>query len=271
MPASVLFSVDAGIATITLNRPERLNAFDGPMALDLLAALDEAAADPSVRSVILTGAGRGFCAGGDLRSLAGGDAAGEGGGAESPPGPAALAASIRTMERTTELLREMPKVTIAAVNGPCAGAGMSWACAADVRIAASSAVFTTAFLRAGQTGDYGASWLLPRLVGVSKARELLLLSERIDAGEAERIGLVSRVVADDGLMQAAHTMAGSAARFAPLAVAAMKANLTEGEEGSLSRALDREARRMVEGLATRDAREAATALREGRPAVFEGR
>jgi len=271
VPSSVLYAVDGGVGTLTLNRPERLNAFDGAMALDVLAALDEAAADPAVRSVIFTGAGRGFCAGGDLGALAAGAEARAGSGSHRLPRPAAQVAAIRAMERTTELLREMPKVTIAAVNGPCAGAGLSWACAADLRIAATSAVFTTAFLRAGQTGDYGASWLLPRLLGVARARELLLLSDRIDAREAERIGLVTRVLADEDLMEGARTLARSVGRFAPLAVAAMKANLGEGESGSLSEALDREARRMVEGSYTRDSREAVAAFREGRSPVFEGR
>ena len=270
MPSSVLYSVDGGVGTLVLNRPERLNAFDGPMALEVLAALDEAAGDPAVRSLIFTGSGRGFCAGGDLGALeAGGRARAEG--SERLPAPRAQAAAIRAMERTTELLHEMPKVTIAAVNGPCAGAGLSWACAADVRIASTSAVFTTAFLRAGQTGDYGATWLLPRLLGAARARELLLLSGRIDAAEAERIGLVSRVLADEDLMDGARSIAESVSAFAPLAVAAMKANLTDAEAGTLSETLDHEARRMVEGSATRDSREAVAAFREGRAPVFEGR
>jgi 2-(1,2-epoxy-1,2-dihydrophenyl)acetyl-CoA isomerase len=224
--------------------------------------------------LVLTGAGRGFCAGGDLNALARGDSPPEAGtvgaGSTDAKSLRARAASIRSMERTTELLHEMPKVTIAAINGPCAGAGISWACAADLRVAARSAIFTAAFLRAGQSGDYGATWLLPRIVGMAKARELLLLSGRIDAVEAARIGLVNEVVDDDALPARIDEITATVAGFAPNAVAALKANLTDGEQGTLSASLAAEARRMVETAQHGDAHEALAAYREGRPPRFTG-
>lgn len=251
------------VTTITLNRPDRLNAIDGELVEALREALEAAASDPAVRVVVLTGAGRGFCAGGDLKAMA-----------ERERAAATVAESIaemRGLHRTTELLRGMPKPTIAAVNGPCAGAGLSWACAADLRYAAASAVFTTAFARAGQTGDYGGTWLLPRLVGETRARELYLLAERIGAAEAERIGLVNAVVADDALHAHVAAVAARLAAAAPLALAGIKANLNDAGQVSLPALLDLEAERQVLNRGTRDVAEAARAFAEGREPRFEGR
>jgi 2-(1,2-epoxy-1,2-dihydrophenyl)acetyl-CoA isomerase len=268
MASLVRYSVAVGIATLTLDRPERLNAIDGRMIGELLEHLDDAAADRSVRSLILTGAGRGFCAGGDLNAIAAGSAGGR-----TDPGESSMAervATTRAMERASELLYGIPKLTVAAVNGPCAGAGLSLACACDVRIAAQSAVFTTAFLRVGQTGDYGATWLLPRVVGPSRARELLLLSDRIDAESAAGIGLVGKVVADEELMGASRAIAATVSGFPPSAFAAMKANLNDSATSTLADALLHEAERMAVNAGSGDTREAITAFREGRTAVFGG-
>src|SRR6202034_561521 len=156
------------LAIVRFNRPDRLNAFDTDVIRALVAQLERLAEDPSIRAVILTGTGRGFCAGGDLHALE----AGSSGTSRPPREEEQQVERMLFTTRASLLLHEMPKVTIAAVNGPCAGAGLSLACAADLRVAAQSAVFATAFLRAGQTGDYGGTWLLPRLVGPGKAREL---------------------------------------------------------------------------------------------------
>ena len=175
MTETVRFEVSGPVATITLNRPDRLNAMTEELIGGVLACLEQAAADDAIRAVVLTGAGRGFCAGGDLGAM------GEFAGARPEE---ASRAELRRLHRTTELLHEMPKVTIAAVNGPCAGAGLSWACACDLRIAAESAVFRTAFLSAGLTGDFGGTWSLTRLVGAGRARHLFFLNEKLSAASA---------------------------------------------------------------------------------------
>lgn len=249
------------------NRPERLNAIDADVIASLVTHLEQLGDDRQVRAVILTGTGRGFCAGGDLHALQ----AGPSGPPESSATEDQQVERMLTLTRASTLLHEIPKVTIAAVNGPCAGAGLSLACAADLRIAAQSALFATAFLRAGQSGDYGATWFLPRLVGPGKARELFLLGERIDADEAERIGLVNRVVADQDLMAVTQTIAEQAAQAAPLTMASLKANLNDADDLGLADLMRREAVRFHHNRSTRDSVEAVRAFLEKRPPSFEGR
>src|SRR5579884_219100 len=226
----VLYEVDGPVATITLNRPDRLNTMNHTLLEAALAALEEAAGDNRVRALILTGAGRAFCAGGDLQGMA------AGGGS---PG--------------------------------LAGGGLAWACAADVRYASNTAVFNTAFMTAGLSGDFGGTWNLPRIVGPAVARELYLTAEKFGADEAERIGLVSKVVAPDELMGVARAKAERAAGFAPLNFAAIKANLNDSADVSFSEMLDREAARHIRCGRTEDAREAAAAFLEKRQPVFKGR
>ena len=255
---------------VTFNRPERLNAIDTGMLDQLLPGLDDLAADEEIRAVVLTGAGRGFCAGGDVGALASlPDPADQG--ARAPGNVEERVASMRSLVRITELLRGMPKITIAAVNGPCAGAGLSWACACDIRYAASSAIFTTAFVAVGQPGDYGLTWTLPRIIGGGHARELLLTSERLDAVRAERIGLVSAVVPDEDLLAHATAVAVQAAARSPLAVAALKANFDDAQDLTLAALLDRESERFVANQDTFDAGEGARAFVEKRPPRFERR
>jgi 2-(1,2-epoxy-1,2-dihydrophenyl)acetyl-CoA isomerase len=223
------YDVDGSVATMTLDRPDRLNALDTALVEAVLGRLEQTAQDRDVRVLVLTGAGRAFCAGGDL------------------------------------------KATIAAVNGPCAGAGLSWACAADLRYAAPSAVFTTAFVHAGQSGDYGGTWTLPRIIGSGRARELFLLGDRIDAEEAARIGLVNAVVPQDELLGHVRAIADRIASSAPLAVAAIKGNLNDGERHDLAGLLDRESERFAVNAGTADAVEAARAYAEKRAPRFQGR
>lgn len=255
------------LAIVRFNRPGRLNAFDTDVIRALVAQLERLAEDQNIRAVILTGTGRGFCAGGDLHALE----AGSSGTSRPPREEEQQVERMLFTTRASLLLHEMPKVTIAAVNGPCAGAGLSLACATDLRIAAQSAVFVTAFLRAGQTGDYGGTWFVPRLVGSGKARELFFLGERIDATEAERIGLVNRVVPDQDLLPVARAVAAQAANFAPLALAGLKANLNDADNLGLEDLMRHEAMRFTRNRSTRDSAEAVRAFLENRTPTFEGR
>lgn len=261
----VLYEVADGIATITLNRPEHLNTMGGSLVPETAAALAEAAADAAVRAVILTGAGRAFSAGGDLRGMSN---QGEFAALKTPE---AASARLREHMKTSEVLRSMPKATIAAINGACAGAGLAWACACDVRYAAESAKFNTAFMTAGLSGDFGGTWTLPRIVGPAKARELYLLAEKFDAAAALRIGLVSAVVSDAEFMEFVRERATRLASFAPLTLKAIKENLNDSPDLDFATQLDREADRHVRCAYTEDAREAARAFLDKRQPVFHGR
>jgi 2-(1,2-epoxy-1,2-dihydrophenyl)acetyl-CoA isomerase len=250
---------DAGVvATVTLDRPGRLNAFTGPDIVQLRDVVAEVAEDGGVRAVVLTGAGTAFCAGGDLRAMVEGPVEGD---EPLPP--------MRRLVEVVELLHGMPKVTVAAIDGPCAGAGLSLATACDVRISSSTAVFTTAFAKVGQSGDYGGAWFLSRLVGPSRAAAMLLLSPRYDAASAAELGLVDEVV-DDALSRAT-AIAEQVGALAPLTLAAIKENLHDAQGSDLSTYLDRECERFHATLATHDAMEAVRAYLEQREPRFEGR
>ena len=236
MTDTVRYEVAGPVATITLNRPDRLNAMTGELIDGVLTHLEQAAADGAVGAVVLTGAGRGFCAGGDLAQTS----------TFADDQPEAVAvAELRRLHRTSLLLHEMGKPTIAAVNGPCAGAGLSWACACDLRIAAESAVFRTAFASAGLTGDFGGTWTLTRLVGAARARHLYLLNEKITAATALAIGLVGEVVPDASLAGRVAAIAEGLAGAPPGVVAGIKANLNEALDTTLAATLDAEATRQV--------------------------
>lgn len=262
----VLYNIDGSIATIALNRPEKMNTLNEGVLQDLMRALHEAASDDRIRVVILTGTGRAFCAGGDLTAFA----AGTDEGTAAVPLQARID-SLRGVMRTAQLLHEMPKVTIAAINGACAGAGLSLAAAADLRYCARSARFNTAFLTAGLSGDFGGTWSLARIVGPAKAKELYLLAEKFSAEEAERIGLVTRAVEDKDLMNEVRHVAERIAGFAPLAVRAAKANLNDAPEMAMSEMLDLEADRHTRLGTTDDAKEAAAAFLQKREPAFQGR
>jgi len=194
------------------------------------------AADSSVRAVVLTGAGRGFCAGGDVTAMAGGGRTND-----TPP-----AFDLRSIMEVSELLHTMEAITVAAVNGPCAGAGLSFACACDLRYAARSAVFVSAFLRVGSSGDHGSAWVLTRAVGPAKARELLLLGDRVDADEAQRIGLVTTVLDDDSLRDHVDAIAARLAAMPPTAARLMKQNLDDAITLPLGEYLDAETVRFAQ-------------------------
>src|SRR5437867_10510047 len=201
MSEDVLEVVESGVAVLTLNRPDRLDAMSGPMLDALLAALTRLAEDPEVGVVVLTGAGRGFCAGGDVKAMAEGR---EFGGTTLEE----KAQALRSRMDVSRWLHEMPKVTIAMVRGAAAGAGLSLALACDLRVAGDSARFATAFARVGYSGDFGGSWYLTQLVGTAKARELYYTADIVDASQARELGIVNRVVPDGHLEE--ETMARAA-------------------------------------------------------------
>jgi 2-(1,2-epoxy-1,2-dihydrophenyl)acetyl-CoA isomerase len=260
MNETVLYKADGGIATITLNRPDRLNAMNADLLQGAVDALEEAAHDTSVRVVIFTGAGRGFCAGGDLSAS---DTLGSG-------NTDTRIGVLQALQRSSRLLREMPKVTIAAINGPCAGGGMSWAAAADLRYAAASAKFTTAYLNAGLSGDFGGTWTLPRIVGSARARELYLLSDKFTAAEAEHYGFISKMLPDEELMTHVDAVASRLLAAAPVALRQIKQNLNDAEVVSFNQALDTEAERHVRTGESPDSAEARKAFLERRPPNFSG-
>jgi len=261
--APVIVDVVGAVATITLNRPERLNAINPELSTALLTALREIRSDASVRVVVLTGAGRGFCAGGDL-------AAGLGG-MIGPPPLEAQSSRLREHTEASGLIHGLPQVTVAAINGACAGAGLSLALACDLRVAAASAPFSTAFLTAGVSGDYGGMWFATQLIGAARTRELYLLPERLDAATVERLGLVTRVLPDDEFRAGVDAFVAGLVARAPLALGWMKADLREAEHLDLASYLDVETTRQAASVTTYDAGEAGAAFLEKRPPRFEGR
>ncbi|WBL36829.1 enoyl-CoA hydratase [Tepidiforma flava] len=264
----VLTSTEDSVLVITLNRPESLNAMN-PEMLDTLAAVAaKAADDPAVRCVVITGAGRAFCAGGDVKAMAeSNERAGSSGGG----GLVSRADVLRQQEEVSRLLHEMPKPTIAAVNGVAAGAGLSVALAADLRIASDQARFTTAFAKVGFSGDFGGTWLLQRLVGPMRARELYFLSDILDANRALELGIVSRVVPHDQFWAETMALAKRLASGPTLAYARMKDNFVYGETNTFADTLTREAENMIASGQTEDHRNAARAFVEKREPVFQGR
>jgi 2-(1,2-epoxy-1,2-dihydrophenyl)acetyl-CoA isomerase len=262
MPHELLESVTDRVATLTLNRPERLNALSTPMLDGLLEALPRLAADPGVAVVILTGAGRGFCAGGDVKNMAEGS---------SQLGMDDAVQRLRGRMEVSRLLHEIPKPTIAMVNGPAAGAGLAMALACDLRIAATSARFITAFAKVGFSGDFGGSYFLSKLVGTGKARELYYTGGHLSAAQALALGVANRVVADADLADDTMILAKELARGPGIALGLMKQNFNAAESGTLSELLDLEALHQVRTAKTEDHQEAARAFVEKRLPVFKGR
>jgi len=253
---TIRYERDGPVATLTLNRPDHMNGMTNRMVRETTQALAAAAEDRDVRVLILTGAGRAFSPGADLGNVASG----------APDEP------LRAADfRAPVFLHEMPAVTIAAINGACAGAGLGWACACDFRIAAESARFNTAFLDVGVAGDMGGPWTLARLVGPAKARELYFLPQKFDAAEAARLGVVMKVVPDADLAGEVAALAGRLASAAPLALRALKANFVDSERMDLAGFVALETERHMGLFRTYDTREAFAARFERREPKFEGR
>jgi len=264
MGTDLLEQVKDGVAVLTLNRPDRLNAMSRPMLDALLEALPRLAEDPAVGVLVLTGAGRGFCAGGDVKAMAEGN---ELGGQTMEE----RAQALRSRMETSRWLHEMPKPTIAMMRGPAAGAGLSLAMACDLRIASDTVKLGTAFARVGYSGDFGGSYYLTQLVGTAKARELYFTADLLDAQQALGLGLVNRVVADARLEEETMALASRLARGPRVAYRYMKRNMNAAETASLKDMLDLEAWNHTRTGMTEDHREAARAFVEKREPQFKGR
>jgi 2-(1,2-epoxy-1,2-dihydrophenyl)acetyl-CoA isomerase len=264
MSDDLLEAVKDGVAVLTLNRPDRLNAMSPAMLDGLLEALPRLSEDASVGVLVVTGAGRGFCAGGDVKAMAEG----------SEMGGTTLeerAQGLRARMEISRWLHEMPKPTIAMVRGAAAGAGLSLALACDLRIAGDSARFGTAFARVGYSGDFGGSFFLTQLVGTAKARELYYAADLLDAQQALGLGLVNRVVPDARLEEETLALAARLARGPRIAYRYMKRNMNAAESGTLKELLDLEAWHHTRCGMTEDHQEAAKAFVEKREPVFRGK
>lgn len=259
-------TTSAGVRTITLNRPEKLNAVNDRLSNEIPAALEEASSDDAVRVIVVTGAGRGFCAGLDLD-------------------PASLAEhmtlangsrsmrldDLRWVGRQALALANNDKPIIAAINGPAAGAGLGLALGADIRLMSASAVVTTGYIRRGLAPDAGVSYFLPRLVGASRANELILTARDIAAEEAERIGLVSRVLPAEGFQEAVARYAEQLAGGPPVALTLTKRLLAQSLDADLVTQLKSELAAIQRCFETEDVAEAMRAYAEKRPPNFKGR
>ena len=252
------------VAVITLDRPEQLNAITFELVDDLHAALDAINRDNTCRVVVLTGAGRGFCSGLDLRSI---------GPSSMSTGLAGASAGMRSQEHIAGLvphLRQLQQPVIAAINGAAYGGGLALACACDIRIVAASARMCVQFIKVGIGGcDIGISYTLPRLIGVSRAHDLILTARVIDAAEAERIGLVSRVVPDGNAVAAALEIAGTLCSYSPFGVVMTKQVMWANVDASnVDAAIHMENRTQILASTTGDVAEAAAAFIEHRPPVW---
>ncbi len=255
---SVLRATADGVLTLTLNRPDALNSFTIEMKEALLATLKEAGRDKEVRAIVLTGAGRAFSAGQDLKE-------------RQAPGISDLGAELRIRYNPIIVaMRRLEKPIVGAVNGVAAGAGMSIALACDIVIAADNATFIEAFSRVGLVPDTGSTWFLPRLVGLPRAAEMIFTGDPVDAATAERIGLINRAVPADRLMDEANVLAARLAKSAPIALALAKRALNRALELDLEQALDYEAQLQSVAGRSNDHKEGVAAFVEKRAPNFKG-
>jgi 2-(1,2-epoxy-1,2-dihydrophenyl)acetyl-CoA isomerase len=259
--SDLLETTEDGIARLILNRPDRLNAFSPAMLLALGEALQRLGSDAEVGVIVVSGAGRGFCAGGDVKTME----------SRATQGFEERVEGLRRMHQLPMLLRTIPKIVIAMVNGPAVGAGLGLALACDLRIAGRSARFGTGFAGVGYSGDFGGSWTLTRLVGTAKARELYFLGDVIDAAAAVSLGLVNRVVEDEALYRETTALARRIADGPRVAYGYMKRNLFAAETEPLAAVLEMEAVHQARTAMTEDHLEASRAFVEKRRPVFGGR
>ncbi|HOO46906.1 MAG TPA: enoyl-CoA hydratase [Deltaproteobacteria bacterium] len=257
----ILFTISDQVATITLNRPERMNAFGGRMRQEIVEALEDVAADNDVRVVVITGAGKAFCTGGDVEEFASGSTQ-----ALSPT----ISSERHAMSKAVLAINRMEKPVIAAVNGIAAGGGCNLALACDIRIASDKARFSQIFTKRGVHPDWGGIYFLPRLVGYAKAAELIFSAEIIDAAEAYRIGMVNKVIPHEELSGTVRDYALGLARNAPIPVAFAKRGLQNFQKWDLAQALDYESYVLDVCMKSKDIIEGFAAFLEKREPVFKG-
>ena len=253
---TIILEVNGTAATVTMNRPERLNGIVNTMMRELHQCLVEVAADDNIRVVQLTGAGKGFCPGADLKANTSGE--------KQEP-------NKKEYFHISTLLHEMPKVTVAAINGACAGAGFGWACACDLRYAAAGASFNSAFLGVAISGDMGGPWTLPRIIGAQKARELYFMPGKFSAADALEMGLVARIFSDESFRDEMQSIIDRLAASAPLAIGEMKKNFVNAENLPLRDYIELETERHSRVGASADTKEAFLAFVEKREPKFQGR
>jgi enoyl-CoA hydratase/carnithine racemase len=263
--AEVLYDVADGIATITLNRPERMNAISGPMLTKLSQDLLKANADPKVRVVILTGAGRAFCVGLDLVDAT------QGSGIGSASQAQAVSVNLDLRNTPPTILFNLDKPTICALNGAAAGYGLDTALGCDIRIMGESSKLAAAFVKRGVVPESGGTWLLPRLVGWSKAAELIFTGRTLSAADSLALGLASEVVPDAELMDRARAVAAEIAANAPLAVQSAKRLMRMGMEETFNDHVHHVYLQFLQLVRTQDFREGMASFLEKRPADFHGR
>jgi enoyl-CoA hydratase/carnithine racemase len=258
---SITTSAEASVATITLNRPEKLNAFIGTMREELLEALVACDQAPEVRAIVITGAGRAFCAGGDVDYMAGLQKQND------------VTAFRRLLDAGRDVILQivmMQTPVIAAINGVAAGAGCNLALACDYRIASEQAKLSQSFVRIGLHPDWGGTWLLPRLAGRSRAFEIMASGRMVPAEEALRLGMIDRVVPGDDLQRESAALAATVAAAPPLAISGIKRALTAPEMDSLRKQLELEAEHQLRCFSSEDAAEGMAAFFEKRAARFSG-
>lgn len=266
MYEQILYDVSDAVATVTLNRPDKLNAWTRRMEEETAAAIWSAAADEEVRAIVLTGAGRGFCAGADMSLLSSISRSGE----ASEHGKVSGGA-LEDAQRHSWLL-SVPKPVIAAINGPAVGLGFVIPLYCDFRLAAESASFNVIFSRRGLIAEYGMAWMLPRLVGLARAIDLMFTSRKVDAREAREIGLVREVLPDEGFLEAAQGFARNLAKsVSPRSLRVMKKQIYEALSQTLDGAMDRSIAEMLESLSCEDFKEGVAHFLEKREPRFPGR
>jgi enoyl-CoA hydratase/carnithine racemase len=269
--SDILYAVDHGVATITLNRPDRLNAWCASLDADVRAAMRAASDDAAVRVIVLTGAGRGFCAGADMNVL---QDIQDGGAAARPAPPVEPwdANARDDFRKQYSWFPAVPKPIIGAINGPCAGLGMVLALYTDIRFASDAAVFSTAFSRRGLIAEHGVSWLLPRLIGMANAADLLFSARRVEAAEARALGLVNRVIPHAEFMVEVMKYAMMlATEVSPRSLGEMKREIWNAQFQSLGDAIEAANADMAGSFASEDFKEGVSHYIEKRAAAFTGR
>ena len=259
----LIYETKDKVATLTLNRPERMNALGGTLREDFYDALTRSIEDPEVRVIVITGAGRAFCSGGDVKAM--------NENREANRGRPVMEKVAPGRDRSVLLMRESPKPLIAAVNGAAAGAGMNLALGCDIRLASTAAKFSQAFVRRGLHPDWGGTYFLPRIVGMAKAAEMIFTGQIIDANEALRLGIVSSLHAPEQLMAATYELAAKIAAGPPIAIRLARRALYHNADADLKSSLEFETFAQNICYETEDSREGIRAFVEKREPKFEGR